>query len=285
MAIYDNKVFQDFYEVESEELQSLAAGVGIVCADGQPILTAHGLRPRTVQAYFRGVVVRGEELAYVGKQSAGTLVDSVRQELAVWMVGTAFAVARYQMLTAWHVVKDVLNEVDSRHAEDLRVVLGYSRRSSARSSPEYNVLRVARARQLSIGEASIDVGVLELKDPVPSDAILPIQTNAKRPRDSDPVTLIGYPLGQPLKISSGKIQDADPSGDRSSAHVRMSACFGNSGSPVIWKSNVIGVFTGGDWPSEFAVNSEGKWDHFYWKDESNGGAGYDGTMLYVGDII
>lgn len=284
MAVYDNADFEEIYQLASDELRGLSAGVGVVCAEGQPILRKTGLAPRTVQDYFRGVTVGREQLAYPDRQM-GTLVDGLKGEPAVWMVGTAFAIDRFKMLTAWHVVQDVLNEVDEADdASKLRVVLGYSRGSSSRSKPDYSVHRVSGAtRVVSEGQA-IDMAVLSLKDAVPGGAVLPILKNVNRPRNGDPVSLIGHPLGQPLKVSHGKIHDADPFADRSAVHVRGSACCGNSGCPVVWNGEVLGVFYGGTWPSEFATTRNGQWSHFYWNDRSNGGDGYDAGVYYVGEL-
>jgi V8-like Glu-specific endopeptidase len=283
MAIYDKVQLCDLYEVDSSELRSLCSGVGVICAEGQPIVTGLGLKPRSVEDYFRGVTIKGEVLAYPDRQ-AGQLVDSLKDEPAVWMVGTGFAISRQEVLTAWHVVTDVLGEVDSEDASQLRVVFGYSRKSSAASKPEYAVYHVSKATRLERNGAAIDVGLLRLKSAVPSEYVLDCQKQVGHPRSGDPIHIVGHPLGQPLKIAAGKIHDADPHGDRSIAHVRVSAASGNSGSPVIWKGKVLGVFSSGDWPAEFAQSWNGKWSHYGWDDESNHGASYTGGVEYIGEL-
>ncbi len=278
VAIYNNQMLSDFYEM-GEEMQNLGGGVGIICAEGQPILKGYGLAPRTVQDYFRGVMVKGSLLAYPGMQQA-TLVSGLGSELAVWMVGTGFAIGAYDVLTAWHVVQDVLGEVDSDDPKKLRFVRGYLRKSSGASAPQYTVHEVVKATRLGT-----DVGRLELKTAVPRENVLPVLTHVNYPRDDHAISIIGHPLGQPLKFADGKIEDADPNNDRSQAHVRISASSGNSGSPVIWRGEVLGVFCNGNWPSEFAPTKNTDWSHLYWDDDSNNGASYHGGVEYIGDLV
>ena len=222
LAIYDEKYPRDVYDFDSP-LSDYVDGIGLVCAQGQDCVLEAGLKLRTTQHYFRGITVRNELLAYPGRQLAN-LRKGIAEEPAVWMVGTAFAIDRYRMLSAWHVVDDVLGEVDAKDdATKLRVVTGYYRKSSNRSKPVFGVHRVRSVQHVQHNGAAIDVALIELQDPVSGDDVAEVHTRVNWVKDDDPVAIIGHQLGQPLKIAEGRISDADPSGDRSDAHARFSA--------------------------------------------------------------
>ncbi len=281
LAIYDGKFPRDVYEGVPGEYSDYVNGVGLVCAAGQKCVTKTGLKLRTTQDYFRGILVNGALLAYPGRQLA-TLIDGIKDEPAVWMVGTGFAISRYEMLTAWHVVTDVLAEVDSTDAADLRVVTGYYRKSSASSKPTYRMLEVEKAERLMRGGQHVDVGKLTMKDPLDGGDVCDVLTNVNWPSDDDHVLVMGHPLGQPLKHTEGKLVDVDPHGDRSSAHARFSGFAGNSGSPVFWKGKLMGIFVAGDWPAEFAAQrTSDRWTYLSWGD----GDGYNCDVIYIGDLI
>ncbi len=122
----------------------------------------------------------------------------------------------------------------------------------AYDTPERDVTRIARAdvfrceEVLAIGRSSVtfDYALVRLARPVLDRPPLPVRS--ERVRRGDRVTLIGFPLGLPLKIDAGGVV-IDPDEGRHTFATTFDAYGGNSGSAVLDSSTgeVVGVHVGG----------------------------------------
>ncbi len=248
MGIFDGNGLKDYYECR-DEVKGWADSIGVICAEGQPIVKSGGLSPKTLESYYSLRSRPGFPDAVVG----GKLHDAIKDEPAVWMIGTAFCVDRRTALTAWHNIEFLREEIESTADTKLRLISGYIARSSPKSTTyAFEVLQVQRVERV----ANADVAIVRLASASASTGLeLASDTEMQRVRNDDPLEIVGHPLGMRLKYAEGKVSNADPNGDRSSCHARLTAFSGNSGSPVFCKGKVVGVLTGGNWGSEFRVDA------------------------------
>ncbi len=177
-----------------------AGAVCLVCAVGRgyPFVTRNGISPKKSNDYFQGA----GEPRYPNAVPSGSLCAPWKDEAAVWMVGTAFAVGRREFITCWHVVKDVLEESNSTDPKVLRLVSGYYTTRSS-SSFKYTMLKVLR-----VDEKENDYAEIRTDDSLPS-TIRPFDFATSGPKKGDLGSTVGHPLGQQLKYAEGKVESAD----------------------------------------------------------------------------
>ncbi|WP_147444453.1 MULTISPECIES: serine protease [Corallococcus] len=271
MAIFNGNYPADIYQAagESSSITDLADSVGLLCIQGQKFIGASGLTLSTSQKYF-------SQPHYPEGLKGGRLSDALANEPAVWMIGTGWVYNRSQIATAGHNVISLMEEVDDSKVTDLRFVTGYYRKSSSRSSFTYKVYKI-KAREMTANDTAILTieGYFETKlilDQVSS-------AEARTVANGDLIQMLGHPLGQPMKYTEGTVANANPHRDRSSFDTWLSGVSGNSGSPVFWKGKVLGIFTGGGWPNEFAEAKDGSGYGHATYDNSN--IDHSGTVAYV----
>lgn len=248
MGIFDGNGLKDYFECR-DEVKGWAEAVGVICAEGQPIVRSGGLSPKSLQSYYSLAARPGYPDSVLG----GKLHESIRDEPAVWMVGTAFCVDRRTALTAWHNIEFMREEIESSADAKLRLVIGFYAKSSPRSTAyAYEVLPVQRVER--VGDT--DVAIVHLAKAATATGLdLAKATEMRAVRNGDALEILGHPLGMRLKFAEGSVSDADPNRDRSDCQARLTAFSGNSGSPVFCKGKVVGVLTGGNWGSEFRADA------------------------------
>ncbi|HET7460524.1 MAG TPA: serine protease [Longimicrobium sp.] len=235
-------ILNDFYPMGldnksvPDSVVQQAPAVCLVCVVGQPFVTKTGLSPKTSGFYFKN------QPLYPNAVSKSSLCAPWADEAAVWMVGTAFAVGVRRFISCWHVVEDVLNEIESS-PKQLLLVSGYFRTPSS-SKFKYTLLRVLR-----IERDGLDFCTITTDDSLPS-GIRPFDFAKTAAKPGDDVWTVGHPLGQPLKYAEGTV--ASTSDDRFKAFITYFP--GSSGSPVCLRKTgeVLGVLCSGTNLSDFA---------------------------------
>jgi hypothetical protein len=239
-------ILNDFYPMGLDnkdvppDVVANAGAVCLVCAEGQPFFTGKGLTPKTSGNYFK------QQPLYPNAVPTGSLCEPWASEAAVWMVGSAFAVGVREFVSCWHVVEDVLGEVDSKDPKKLRLVSGYFRTRSSPSSFKYTVLGVK-----SIERVGGDFCWITTGDSLPS-GIRPFDWAANAPVNGELVSTVGHPLGQPLKYVEGTVASTDAG----SFKAWLTHFPGSSGSPVVRvkTGEVLGVLCGGTNASDFSLD-------------------------------
>ncbi|MBL6449588.1 trypsin-like peptidase domain-containing protein [Fulvivirga sp. 29W222] len=240
MAIFNQFYPVDYYDKAMPvDLKEKAEATCIVCAVGQKFLNSkNGSLTTKTSGYYYNT----NDPKYPGG-GQGTLCPDIAAETAVWMTGTAFAIGKKTFITAKHVVEDVLNEVDAKPTDfsKLKLMSGYFRKSSPSSGFTYNMLDVTAIEY----NTEKDICIIRTKQSVQNFFTCAPTSEQRSLKPNDVIQMIGYPLGQPMKFSEGKIAETD--GDLDDLKGWISFFPGNSGSPIVnFKTgNVVGILVSG----------------------------------------
>ncbi|MBX3618338.1 S1 family peptidase [Nitrosomonas sp.] len=251
MAIFNRFYPVDYYDKEFPDIfKEKAEAICTVCAVGQTFLNSKigSLTPKTSGHYYYTEDPRYPD----GGQ--GTLCSDIASETAVWMTGTAFAIdGRTSFISAKHVVESVLSEVGAKPTDfaKLKLMSGYFRKSSPSSDFTYKMLDVTAI----IYHPDEDICIISTKQPVQNFFTSAPTSEQRSLKAGDIIQMTGYPLGQPMKFSQGKIAETD--GDLEYFHGWISLFPGNSGSPIVnpRTGNVVGIFVAGPSDTDWAMNT------------------------------
>lgn len=240
MAIFNNFYPIDYYEKGfPDDIKEKADALCIVAAEGQKFINTEtsSLRAKSSQYYYE---IKDPRYPEGGK---GKLCSAIAQEEAVWMTGTAFRIHKNVFVTAAHVVKDVLKEVDASPQDfmKLKLISGYYKAASNKSSFKPTFIEVIGLHYHS------DKDICFIITENASSKYFDI---AKKPelmsiRPNDVINMVGFPLGQALKFSTGEVSQIET--DLHTLRGHISFFPGNSGSPILnhKTGNVIGMLTSG----------------------------------------
>ncbi len=146
---------------------------------------------------------------------------------------SAFLVAPDLVATAGHCVLDI-NE-----CAEVSFVFGFRLEDAAtviRTVPESQVYRCAEIVSRDLDDESSDWAVIRLDRPVVGIEPLSIRRGGKVP-SSEPLVLIGHPIGLPVKIAAGaSVREND---DPLVFTANLDAYGGNSGSPVLSADSLL----------------------------------------------
>lgn len=240
MAIFNDFYPTDYFQKETPiDIKNKAEATCIVCAVGQKFFNP---KSSSLNVKNSGYYYNISDPRYPDG-GTGELCATIANETAVWMTGTAFAIGTKTYITAKHVVEDVLNEVDAEPTDfkKLRLMSGYFRTNSPRSPFSYKMLEVTAIEF----HPEQDICRITTKQTI-RDYFSLADTNEQRSlNENDLIQMIGYPLGQPMKYSEGKVASIDGSLDSFNGYISFFP--GNSGSPVInfRTGNVVGILVSG----------------------------------------
>ncbi|MGK3988614.1 serine protease [Sorangium sp. So ce136] len=152
---------------------------------------------------------------------------------------TCFLLSDRVVATAGHCVPP-------ENVDELLVIFGY-RMNGGAATTSFSPANVRRVRRVIDARLDVDTGedwaLLELERPVPH--VKPLaRLRSTAMRVSEPVYVIGYPLGLPVKYAlDARVRDVQPL----YFHATLDTFEGNSGSPVLdAHGEVAGIFVRGD---------------------------------------
>jgi len=240
MAIFNQYYPKDYFEKGvPSDIKSKAKATCIVCAVGQKFFNPSGpsLTVKTSGYYYDITDPRYPD------GGNGKLCDAIANEKAVWMTGTAFAIGQSKFITAKHVVADVLAEVDAKPSDfkKLKLMSGYFLQNSPSSPFKYEMLDVTAIDF----HPDKDICTITTKQKMQNYFNVAPTTELRALKVNDPLQMVGYPLGQPMKYTEGIVATVDGALDDFNGYISLFP--GNSGSPVInaKTGNVVGILVSG----------------------------------------
>jgi V8-like Glu-specific endopeptidase len=160
---------------------------------------------------------------------------------------SAVLIASDTIATAGHCVRDVGKNNRVPALSDMRIVFGFrAETSSDPGSREYDADHVFEVNAILNSSADQDWALLKLSKPVPAAVARPIPSIATtRIKTREPVYVVGYPSGLPVKYADGaevKVNDGAVN-----FIANLDTFRGNSGSGVFAKASnaLVGLLIGG----------------------------------------
>jgi V8-like Glu-specific endopeptidase len=275
MAIFNNYYPVDYYSnVVPEIVKQKARGTAIVCAVGQDFLDVlnNTLRYKTTGYYY-------QEGGY--GVNLDKLCDNIAKHISVWVTGTAFAIHERTWMTPKHVVEEVLEDADKEgQFTELRLMSGfYLENENDNPIFGYTMYEVEKVEYHK--DNFFDVCRITTKQSMEEKFIFQVTSKEEQNslKDDTEIMMVGYPLGQAMKYTQGKVSSSKVEHVPQNFQGYISYFTGNSGSPVMDISGkVLGMLTGGAGESneDWAESDTNCYTYKKYPNEIN----YHATMIY-----